>query len=92
MVAKTEEFVRLIDQALAIAEQTIRESNQTEHLHNLIAQIQSIKTKVQVGQLEPSTGIINLGLVRDVADWIEPLSSPLLSAVGAIERYYQENL
>jgi hypothetical protein len=96
MEQKTETFIKLIDQAIDTAEhmrqQQQPEFNQQEHLSNVINALQSIKITTQSGQLEPSGGNLTLGLARDVADWIEPLDSPLLKAVGEIEQYYQKHL
>ena len=44
----------------------------------------------QAGQLEPSGGVLTLGLTRQVADTADSLTSPVLQAVGEIERFYQE--
>ncbi|MCW5317273.1 hypothetical protein GTQ43_26750 [Nostoc sp. KVJ3] len=93
MKTKTEEFIKLIDQASDIAEQTLKDKPEfSEPLNNAIAALQSIKTKTLNDRLEPSEKTATLGLARGVADWIEPLDSPLLKAVGAIEEYYQKNL
>ncbi|BCL35264.1 hypothetical protein [Nostoc sp. MS1] len=91
METKTENFLKLIDQALTIAEPMRTQLANPERLNNVISVLQSIKTKALVGQLEPSDGTSTLGLAREVADWVEPLDSPLLTAVGAIEQYYQAN-
>ncbi len=87
---KKREFISLIDRALEIAER-MKGDNQTKQLNNLIAQLQAIKSQAIAGQLEPSQGILTLGLARGVADWIDSLDSPLLEAVGAIEQYYQKH-
>jgi hypothetical protein len=92
MKNNTTDFIKLIDQALEIAEQTTTESGKQERLNNAIAALQSIKTQTLAGNLEPSGGNSTLGLASGVADWIEPLDSPLLAAVGAIEQYYQKHL
>ncbi|MFM7219838.1 MAG: hypothetical protein ACKO21_06455 [Nodosilinea sp.] len=90
MDTRQAEFIRLIDHALAIAEQMKRES-QVEQLDHLISALQAIKAQVIAGQLETSQGISTLGLARGVADWVNSLDSPLLKAVGAIEQYYQRH-
>ena len=90
MDTRQAEFIRLIDHALAIAEQMKRES-QVEQLDHLISALQAIKAQVIAGQLETSQGISTLGLARGVADWVNSLDSPLLKAVGAIEQYYQKH-
>lgn len=88
MDTKKLEFIRLIDHALEIAEQISLE-NQAGRLQSLISALQVIKIQAAADQLESSQGILTLGLAREVADWIDSLDSPLLKAVGAIERYYQ---
>jgi hypothetical protein len=90
MENKTEELIKLIDQAVNIAEHLRNESENSERLTNVISVLQSIKNNVLSGKLEPSGGNLTLGLAREVADWIEPLDSPLLKAVGEIEEYYQK--
>ncbi|MEH1868217.1 MAG: hypothetical protein V7K69_24930 [Nostoc sp.] len=96
MQNNTEEFIKLLDKALQIAEQTRKdkqpEFKHSERLNNLISALESIKNKTLIGKLEASGGISTLGLSREVADWIEPLDSPLLKAVGKIEEYYQKYL
>lgn len=87
---KKREFISWIDRALEIAER-MKGENQPKQLNNLIAQLQAIKSQTIAGQLEPSQGILTLGLARGVADWIDSLDSPLLKAVGAIEQYYQKH-
>lgn len=69
----------------------MRGDNQAAQLNNLISALQAIKKQVIADQLEPSQGILTLGLSRGVADWVDSLDSPLLKAVGAIEKYYQKH-
>ncbi|MEB3292618.1 MAG: hypothetical protein VKJ24_05625 [Synechococcales bacterium] len=90
MDTKEIEFIQLIDHALELAEQMSGE-NQVEQLSNLIGALQTIKSRAIAGQLEPSRGSLTLGLVREVADWVDSLDSPLLKMVGAIDRYYQRH-
>lgn len=85
----TQEFIQLIDHALAIAEQTNSPIN-VEQLSRLMTQLQHLKSQVLSQQLESSQGVITLGLSRGVSDWIDSLDSPLLKAVGAIEQFYQQ--
>ena len=84
------EFIRLIDQALAISKQE-KSPKQAKQFNNLVRVLNSIKSQVIAEQLEPSQGILTLGLSRGVADWIDSLDSPVLEAVGAIELYYQQH-
>jgi hypothetical protein len=94
MEPKTEEFIKMIDQASGIAEQMLKDKKPeiSTHLNNAIAALQSIKSRTLNGKLEPSGTISTLGLAHGLADWIEPLDSPLLKAVGAIEEHYQKYL
>ncbi len=99
MNAKIEEFIKLIDNALQIAEEMLktRQSDQSdfllkERLSNVIRVLRRTKNNAINGNLTLSGGVLTLGLVREVADWIEPLNSPLLEAVRAMEQYYQEQL
>lgn len=91
MDGKKLEFVRAIDRALEIAEQA-RWNNRVEELDSLIGALQSIKNKTIANRLEPSQGVLTLGLSRGVVDWIDSFDAPLLEAVGAIEQHYQKYL
>jgi hypothetical protein len=91
MEPSKEEFITLIDQAIASAEQMRSQSGESQRLNNVTSVLQSLKHKVMIGQLEPSNGNATLGLSREVADWIEPLDAPLIKAVGAVEAYYQQH-
>lgn len=84
------EFIRLIDQALEISKQE-KSPKQAKQFDNLVRALNSIKSQVIAEQLEPSQGILTLGLSRGVADWIDSLDSPVLKAVGQIELYYQQH-
>ncbi|MBE9226440.1 hypothetical protein IQ264_13510 [Phormidium sp. LEGE 05292] len=91
MEAKKQEFLQLIDRAIALSEKMQgTTSNSTEKLNTLVSELQRIKANVMSDRLQPSEGTLTLGLARAVADWVEPLNSPLLDAVGAIELYYQQ--
>ncbi|XGB42422.1 MAG: hypothetical protein LVS60_00540 [Nodosilinea sp. LVE1205-7] len=94
MDIKKLEFVRLLDDALATAEQMKGGHHgdyQDVQLSHLISALQTIKSQVVSDQLETSRGTSTLGLARQVADWIDSLDSPLLKAVGIIEQYYQRH-
>ncbi len=90
MNKSTQEFIQLIDHALMVAEQTNSQLN-IEQLSRVISQLQHLKSQVLSQRLEPSQGLITLGLSRGVSDWIDSLDSPLLKAVGAVERFYQQH-
>ncbi len=83
------ELVQSIDQAITVAEQ-MRKTERSTRIEGLISVLKSIKNQALAGQLPPSQGIVNLGLAREVADWIDSLDSPLLKAVGKVEREYQK--
>ena len=87
-----QKLVELIDQALSQSEQMLQQSPaQTEHLQTLIAELQRIKATALSDQLQPSEGTLTLGLSRGLADWIDPLNSPLMETVGAVELHYQQH-
>ncbi|WP_066378794.1 MULTISPECIES: hypothetical protein [unclassified Anabaena] len=90
MATPTENFIKLIDKSVEIAEQMRHHSGHSQRLNNLISVLESVKHKTINGQLEPSAGHSTLGLAREVADWIDSLDAPLLKAVGAVEAYYQQ--
>lgn len=94
MNPKTQEFIQLIDQALNMAEQmgTFSQdagNSNAEGIKKMIPILQNLKMQVLEETLEASTQNSTLGLSREVADWITPLDSPLLKAIGAIETHYQ---
>lgn len=90
---KKQEFVQLLDRALEQSEELhLQAAAQPEQLQNLVSELQRIKADVLSDRLPGSEGRLTLGLARGLADWVEPLDSPLLDAVGAIELYYQQHL
>ena len=90
MNVKKTELIRLIHHALEISEQ-MKGNDSDEQLDNLISVLKSTESRLIEGKLEQSQGVLNLGLSRGVADWIDSLDSPLLRAVGEIEKYYQRH-
>jgi hypothetical protein len=92
MSSRNEELSRLIDSALAVV--VSQESNSEQESKNLAAlrdALEGLLRRVSRDQLEPSHGVVTLGLSRMVADWVDSLESPLLKAVGLIENYYQKH-
>lgn len=89
MDSRNTEFLDLIDRAVAAAGQA-GGGLDAGRGQQLLAVLQSLKGKIEAGQLEPSGGTITLGLTRQLADTADSLASPLLRAVGEIERFYQE--
>ncbi len=62
-----------------------------ERLQGLISTLAKLKEDARNGKLHPSEGL-RLGLNREVADWIQPLDSPLRAPIEAIDVYYQQHL
>ncbi|MFN6340531.1 MAG: hypothetical protein ACK41W_17655 [Cyanobacteriota bacterium] len=89
MDSRDTEFLGLIDRAVAAAGQPSGGLDPSRG-QKLVAVLQSLKGKIESGQLEPSGGVLTLGLARQVADTANSLASPVLQAVGEIERFYQE--
>ncbi len=90
MSSKKSEFIALIDSAITLS-QELSSEEEPERLATVVSVLQRLKHQVLEDQLEPSQGVLTLGLSREVADWIESLDSPLLKAVGLIEQYYQQH-
>lgn len=84
MDARTPEFLTLIDRALAAA------AAESSPDATVSAALVSLRGQVEAGSLEPSRGVVTLGLARHVADTAGSLTSPLLQAVGDLENFYQE--
>ena len=89
MDSRNTEFLGLIDRAVAAAGKPSGGLNAGQG-QQLVAVLQSLKGKIQSGQLEPSGGVLTIGLTRQVADTADSLTAPVLQAVGDIERFYQE--
>jgi hypothetical protein len=88
---RIEKFISLIDEALRMATPMIPTYPNPEQLQGLIDTLIKLKQDAKNGSLCPSEGL-RLGLNREVADWIEPLDSPLRSPINAIDVYYQQHL
>ena len=89
MSSKKSEFIGLIDSAITLSQELSLEE-EPKRLATLVSVLQRLKHQVLDDKLEPSKGVLTLGLSREVADWIDSLDSPLLKAVGLIEQYYQQ--
>jgi hypothetical protein len=95
MKDKVAQFIVLIDEALAMVTEMLstgKTSNAPEDLDRTSQFLKKIKTTAAAGQLEPSQGIVTLGLSRGVTEWLEPPDSPLYPAIGAIEKFYRDHL
>jgi hypothetical protein len=90
MSAIQSDLLALIDKAIAAAAE-VNQPAQAERCGRLVTGLRSIRSQVLAGTLEASQGGSTLGLAREVADWIDSLDSPLLKAVGEIERLYQND-
>lgn len=87
-----ENFIKLIDQAIAIAIATQPNYNPPEkRLELLIETLNKLKADAESGQLAPANNA-QLGLARFVSDWVEPFDSPLKAVAWEIDQYYQKDL
>jgi hypothetical protein len=89
MPNKKSEFIGLIDSDITLSQELSLEE-EPKRLATVVDVLQRLKHQVLDDKLEPSKGVLTLGLSREVADWIGSLDSPLLKAVGLIEQYYQQ--
>ncbi|MEB3361012.1 MAG: hypothetical protein VKI42_02675 [Synechococcaceae cyanobacterium] len=89
MASSLHDLLPLIDGALELADRH-RQGAEGDRVTQLIGVLRGLRSQVQAGTLEPSSGGASLGLSRGVADWVDPLDSPLLKAVAAIEARYQQ--
>lgn len=89
MDSRNAEFLGLIDRAVTATGQASAGLDAGLR-QTLVTVLHALKGKIEAGQLEPSGGVLTLGLARQVADKVDSLASPLLQAVGEIERFYQE--
>lgn len=97
MNEKTQGFVRLIDRASHVAKERLirRESGYPDPapagaLENISAALNHFRKTALADELEPSGGVVTLGILREVGDWGEPAGSDLLQAADDIETYYLE--
>jgi hypothetical protein len=87
-----ENFIKLVDQAIAIAIATQPDYNPAEkRLEHLIEMLNKLKSEAESGQLAPANNT-QLGLARFVGDWVEPVDSPLKAVAWEIDQYYQQNM
>lgn len=87
----TKQFINLIDEAITMATAMLPTYLEPERLQSLIDTLINLKEDTQNGRLHPSKGL-RLGLNREVADWIQPLDSPLREPIEAIDVCYQQHL
>jgi len=99
MNEKIQQFIRLIDTAIHIAEgrKSLRDMGVSDPapagaLENIIDALTRLKNEASAGTLESSHGVVTIGVLREVADWGEDSESELFQAAKAIERYYLENI
>lgn len=90
MNSRNANFLSLIDRAVAATDHAAAGLDAGRR-QTLVAVLHGLKGKIESGQLEPSGGVLTLGLAQQVADQVDSLASPVLHAVGEIERFYQEH-
>jgi hypothetical protein len=91
---KIADFIALIDDAVLVAEKRRSIENEpaiASSLTNVIALLRRTRSDAVGRNLSPSGGA-TLGLAREVLDWGEPLGSPLVRSLGAVDRYYRDKL
>jgi len=95
MQNKIGEFIRLIDNAILTAKKRLPGESDpaiVRSISNVISVLQRTKDDGVAGSLNPSGGIATLGFTREALDWGEPLDSPLLQSLRAVDRYYRDQL
>lgn len=97
---KTKRFLALFDRTIEIAKERIKLRDQgvpddtpPGALETLVQVLYKDRGRAESGQLEPSRGVVNLGVLREVGDWpTEALDSPLVKAARDLERYYRDEM
>ena len=95
MQSKTGQFIRLVDSAMLTAKKRMSVESDpaiAKSISNVISVLQRTKDDAVAGSLNPSGGIATLGFTREALDWGEPLDSPLLQSLRAVDRYYRDRL
>jgi hypothetical protein len=95
MQEKIAKFIALIDAAIMMVAQmqsAATNPNSPEDLARLMLFLNNLKATATAGKLEPSAGVVTLGLSRGVTEWLEPQDSPLYPSIGEIERFYRQHL
>jgi|GEM_PF-705042 len=93
---KTKRFVALFDRTIEIAKERIKLRDQgvpddtpPGALETLVEALYKRRERAKSGQLEPSRGVVTLGVLREVGDWASETSeSPLFKAARELEDYY----
>lgn len=80
-------LIQLMDQAQEVA-RLVTQGPDAPLAAALVVMLDELKARIASGALEPSAGLLSLGLTRQVADQVEALNSPLLPAVAAIDHHY----
>ncbi len=86
-------FLALFDRTIEIAKERIKLRDQgvpddtpPGALEILVEALYKDRERAKNGQLEPSRGVVTLGVLREVADWASETSeSPLLRAAQDLE-------
>jgi len=95
---KIEGLIRLIDEALDIAEERIKnlqagkpDPSSPDLLNRIIEGLRYRKDQAINGNLGPSEGYVTLGLARAALEY-DHYDTALVKKIGEIERYYKQNL
>ena len=96
---KVQEFVALIDRAVAIAHERIKKCEEGVSdtappgaLEYIVNGLSRYREKALRGELPPSEGVVTIGILREVADWGERSDSALFKAAKDIESYYLQKM
>jgi hypothetical protein len=93
-------FIRLLEDALRLAENSLHELHSTESderdiywMEGVIKGLNYYREQATNGTLIPSEGQITLGLLRNFLDWLSQDQYPdLVAALYKAEQYYQDEL
>ena len=97
---KLDGFVTLIDRAIEITKERIKLRDQgvpdrtpPGALETLAEVFSEFREEAKSGRLEPSRGVVTLGVLREVGDWASETSeSPLFKAARDLEDYYLDEM
>lgn len=97
---KLDGFVTLINRTIEIAKERIKLRDQgvpddtpPGALETLVEALSELRERAISGQLEPSRGVVTLGVLREVGDWgSETSESPLFKAARDPEAYHLDEM
>lgn len=61
-------------------------------LEYIVKGLSKYREQALSGKLEPSEGVVTLGVLRAVGDWNEPFGSELVKAAKDLEAYYLDHM